>query len=163
SWYALFICIFGLSWCLNLPGFVQLLRLPGLNMMSHNRLVFISAFALIALTATGLETLKQGSIQWRSWLLIPPALLVALAGWCIYRARFLPEPLATQLAETIRQGGSFLWVKDLHALQFLQAWFRQYYTHAAAWCGIALLIWWLLWLRRPWQQKAFPVIGSLLF
>jgi hypothetical protein len=162
SWFCLFACVFGLSWCLNLPGFVQLLRLPGLNMMSHNRLVFISAFALIALAATGLEVLKQGSILWRPWMLIPQAFLAALAGWCIYRARFLPEPLATQLAETVRQGGSFLWVKDLHAVQFLQSWFRQYYLRAAAWCGVALLLSCLLWLRPPWQQKAFPVLGALL-
>ena len=32
---------FALSWCLDVPGLVWLLRLPGLNMMSHNRLVFV--------------------------------------------------------------------------------------------------------------------------
>jgi hypothetical protein len=56
NWCWLLACVFGLSWCLNLPGFVQLLRLPGLNMMSHNRLVFISSFAILR----GLRLLGHG-------------------------------------------------------------------------------------------------------
>ena len=50
----------GLAWCLNVPGVVQVLRLPGLNMMSHNRLAFWTAFAVLALSAIGLETLAAG-------------------------------------------------------------------------------------------------------
>ena len=72
------LAIFGLSWCLNIPGFVHLLRLPGLNMMSHNRLVFAASFAVLALTADGLEVLTQGSIRWRRWFWVPVGALACL-------------------------------------------------------------------------------------
>ena len=54
------LAIFGLSWCLDLPGFVGLMSLPGLNMLSYNRLVFATSFAILALTAVGLEVLLKG-------------------------------------------------------------------------------------------------------
>jgi len=63
----IFLALFGLGWCLNLPGFVQLLRLPGLNLMSYNRLVFLTAFAILALTAIGLENLRNGAVSRRWW------------------------------------------------------------------------------------------------
>ena len=91
-----FLAIFGLSWCLNIPGFVNLLRLPGLNLMSHNRLVFLTSFAILALAATGLENLWEGAFQWRWWFWLPAACLAGLCGWCFYRSMVLPEPLATQ-------------------------------------------------------------------
>ncbi len=53
----LLLAVLGLSWCLDLPGVVDLLSLPGMNMLSFNRLVFATAFAVLALTAIGLETL----------------------------------------------------------------------------------------------------------
>ena len=60
-----------LGWCLNVPGLVHLLRLPGANMLSHNRFVFAASFAILAMTAVGLEVLRQGPIQWRRWLCVP--------------------------------------------------------------------------------------------
>ena len=85
----------GLSWSLDVPGMVQLLRLPGLNLMSHNRFVFVTAFAILILAAAGLNALWQGNIparaggSWRGWAarvdcrLVPPSHLA-----------FLPEPTA---------------------------------------------------------------------
>lgn len=58
AWLLAGLALLGLSWDLNLPGFVQLLRLPGLNIMSHNRFVFVSAFAILSLAAIGIETLR---------------------------------------------------------------------------------------------------------
>ena len=57
----------GLSWCLNVPGMVDLLRLPGLNMMSHNRLVFVGSLAILAMTSIGLEALLHGEVSRRRW------------------------------------------------------------------------------------------------
>ena len=87
-----------LSWCLNVPGYVDLLRLPGLNMMSHNRLVFLASFAILAMMAVGLEVFLQGPVQWRWWFWLPAALLAGLCVWCGYRAIIPPEPIATKLA-----------------------------------------------------------------
>ena len=92
----IFLAFFGLSWSLDVPVIVDLLRLPGLNMMSHNRLVFLTSFAILALTATGLETLLHGPIQRRWWFWLPAVLLAALCGWCAYRSIVLPEPITTQ-------------------------------------------------------------------
>ena len=64
-----------LSWSLNVPGIVNLLRLPGLNMMSHNRLVFVASFAIVAMMAIGLEVLVQGPLKWRWWFWLPLVLM----------------------------------------------------------------------------------------
>src|SRR6185295_4752843 len=41
--------LLSLGWCLDVPGIVDFLRLPGLNMMSHNRLVFVTSFSILVL------------------------------------------------------------------------------------------------------------------
>jgi hypothetical protein len=162
NWFWLLAGMFGLAWCLNLPGFVSLLRLPGLNMLPHNRLVFVSSFAVLALTAIGLEVISQGLFERRWWLWLAPALLAVLAGWCIYRTRFLPEPVATGLAANIRQGGSFLWIRDLQSVQWVQSWFGRYYLQGALWCAAGLLGWLVLWLRPQWQVRVLPVAGAVM-
>jgi len=85
-------------------GPVQLLRLPGLNLMSHNRLVFATSFAILALAAIGLEGLFTSRVRWRRALWIPAAVLGALCFWCFYRAEVLPEPLATQFEKSAAAG-----------------------------------------------------------
>jgi hypothetical protein len=162
NWFWLLAALFGLSWCLNLPGFVWLLRLPGLKMMSHNRLVFFSSFAILALAATGLEVLAQRLLERRWWLGLIPAMLILLAGFCLYRARFLPEPLATQLEARVRDGGSFLWVRDLAGVRLVQSWFVRYYSQAAVCCLFAVLGWLVLWARQSWQQRILPLAGAVL-
>ena len=162
NWFWLLAALFGLSWCLNLPGVVGLLRLPGLNMMSHNRLVFFTSFAILALAATGLEAISHRLFVRRWWLWLCPTLLFALAGWCVYRTRVLPEPIATQLAESIRHGRGFLWINDLHSLQVVQDWFARYYLKGALWCGAGLLGWLLLWLRPSWQTKMLAPAAVVL-
>ena len=58
--FLVLLLVFGLSWCLDLPILVSVLRLPGMNMMSHNRLVFLASFAILALATIGLEALLRG-------------------------------------------------------------------------------------------------------
>lgn len=153
---------FGLSWCLNVPGFVHLLRLPGLNMMSHNRLVFMTAFAILAMAAIGLDVLLQGPLRWRPWVWLPAAVLAGLCAWCVYRAAVLPDPIETGIKQAIAQGRQVRWVRDMDGLERVQAWFTQYYATAAIWCGIGIVGWCLLWSRRRWQSKLLPAIGVLL-
>ena len=151
-----------LSWCLNIPGYVDLLRLPGLNMMSHNRLVFIASFAILAMMAVGLEVLLQGPLRWRWWLWLPAGLLAGLCAWCAYRTLFPPEPIATQLAAAVRQGYQVKWIHDLDGVQRVQSWFARHYGAAAVLCGAGVLGWLLLWWRRAWQVGLFPVLGALV-
>ena len=67
-----------------MPIIVRVLRLPGLNMMSHNRLVFATCFAFVALAGVGLEMLSKGTLRWQRWhwLLVLP--LALLSGLCMH-------------------------------------------------------------------------------
>ena len=152
----------GLSWCLNVPGMVQLLRLPGLNMMSHNRLVFAATFAILALTAVGLEAVRRGEVQRRWWLWLSFALLVGLGGWCLYRAAVLPEPIKTELGAGIAQGKQARWVQDLEGVRQVQAWFSQSSAVAAGFCGVGVVAWWLLWRRKTPPSWLVGGLGVLL-
>jgi hypothetical protein len=154
--------LLGLGWCLNVPGLVHLLRLPGLNMVSHNRFVFAASFAILAMAAVGLEVLREGPIQWRWWFGLPSALLAGLCVWCIYRTVFLPEPVDSQLAATVLQGQSVFWVHDLEGVRCVQSWFARHYGAAAAWCGLGLVGWWLLWSRQLWRLRLLPLLTAAL-
>jgi hypothetical protein len=151
-----------LSWSLNVPGYADLLRLPGLNMMSQNRLVFVASFAILAMMAVGLEVFLQGPVQRRWWFWLPTALLAGLCVWCAYRAFVPPEPIATQLAEAVPNGYQIRWIHDLDGVHRVQAWFARYYTGAAVLCGLGVAGWLLVWARRRWQVRLLPVLGVLL-
>ena len=153
---------FGLSWCLNVPGLVHLLRLPGLNMMSHNRLVFATAFAILALAAVGLEALWQGWVERRRWFWLPAALLAVLCAWCVYRANVPPEPIATGLESSLRQGKPMGWVGDLGEVRLVQAWYARAYAAGAILCGLGVAGWLMLWFQRRGRFWMAPVLGIFL-
>jgi hypothetical protein len=154
----------GLSWCLNVPGLVQLWRLPGLNMMSHNRLVFATSFAILAMTAVGLDALGHGGIRRRWWFGFPAAVLAGLYLWCFYRAIYLPEPVATQIKLAVAQGkwNANAGIFDFDDVQQVQAWFTWSYIVAMILCGLGLLGWLIVWLRPIWSRWAVPTLGLLL-
>jgi hypothetical protein len=151
-----------LAWCLNVPGLVHLLRLPGLNMFSHNRLVFAASFAILAMTAVGLEVLRQGPVRWRRWLCLPPALLAGLCAWCAYRIAFPPEPVETQLGIAVLQGTSIFTIHDLQGVERVQSWFAWHYGAAAVLCGLGLVGWWLVWTGHAWRFRLLPALGVAL-
>ena len=157
---------FGLCWCLNVPGVVQLLRLPILNMMSHNRLVFATSFAILALAAIGLEVLVRREVQWRWWCWVPLVLLVGLGGWRGYRAIELPEPIKSELGTGITQGKRTKWVYDAEGVQQVKAWFSRSAAVAAGFCGAGVAGWLILWRRKspPWLVPSLGIIltGDLL-
>jgi hypothetical protein len=153
----------GLSWCLNVPIMVSLLRLPGLNLMSHNRLVFVTSFSILMMTTIGLDVLEQGIPRWRGWFKIPTALMAGLCVWCICRTIVPPEPIATQLGSTIRQHEHMIWVRDIHDVRTAQKWFVHSYLGASVLCGLGLAGWSLLWFRRKPQRWLAPLVGVALF
>jgi hypothetical protein len=155
------LAFFALSWCLNIPGFVHLLRLPGLNMMSHNRLMFAVPFAVLALTAVGLEVIVQGSVRWQRWFWVPVGVLVGLCAWCIYRTAFLPEELETTLPQAILDGKQIDWVRDLDGVRRAQSGFVERCAAAAVLCGAGIAGWLFLWLR-PSKTRLVPLAGVVL-
>jgi hypothetical protein len=157
----IFLAFFGLSWSLDVPGFVDLLRLPGLNMMSHNRLGFLTAFAILSLTAIGLENLLCGSVQRRWWFWLPAGLLAGLFAWCIYRIMILPEPIANQ------SNFNEFYMTHLRSIQItldvneIQAWFTRHYVIMAEFCALGFVGWLLLWLQKS-ARFLFPAFAILL-
>src|SRR5262249_46190211 len=135
----------GLSWCLNVPGVVQFLRLPGLNMMSHNRLVFVTAFAVVVLAAIGLEAIGQGDVRWRGWYWLPAGLVGVLCVWCLYRFSVLPEPIATQLEAAVVRGLEVPGIRGIDAVLEVKRWFAQHFAAAAIWCALSWTAWYFLW------------------
>jgi hypothetical protein len=157
-----FLAFLGLSWCLNVPGFVGLLRLPGLNMMSHNRLVFLTSFAILALTAIGLENLLQGFVNRRWWFWLPAILLVGLYGWCSYRSMVLPEPIVTQAGFDAFYRESWGTTQITTDVEQIQAWFTRHYAIMAAFCGLGFLGWLLLWFQKAGRFYLMPALAIFL-
>ena len=152
------LAIFGLTWILNVPVIVSVLRLPGLNMMSHNRLVFATCFAFVALAGVGLEMLSKGTLRWQRWhwLLVLP--LALLSGLCMHRALVLPEPVATEWGLKISRGEKIQWVQNMSQLHQVQAWFRHHLLIAGAICATGAIFWCLLGFRKPLLTRLlFPV------
>lgn len=161
----LFWCVMGflgLSWCLNVPLLVDLLRLPPLNMMSHNRLVFATSCAILVLTAIGLNVLLRGAPRVRWWFWLPTILLTALGGWCVWRSCSLPEPIATQLESAVRNGKTGSWIHDLEGVHELREWFVTHYLAAATLCVIGVAGWLTLLFRRTVKPWFVVALGGLL-
>ena len=151
--------LFGLSWCLDVPGIVNLLRLPGLNMMSHNRLVFASSFAVLAMTAIGLDALVRGEVRWQKWFWAPVAILAVLLTWCVFRAVILPDSIATKMETNAAQG---LATYSAENIQRVQLWFTWAYFKGAVLCALTLIGWLLLWIRPELRQRALFAVGLFL-
>lgn len=156
------LALVSVSWCLNVPGLVDLLRLPGLNMMSHNRFVFAASFAIVAMAAIGLEVLRERQTTWRGWFWIPCLLLVGLCGWCLFRCTVPAEPVATQLQEAVAHGYQVKWIHTVADVPRLKAWFREYYAVAAIFCGAGAVGWLLLRRTSASQAWFFPIVAAVL-
>jgi hypothetical protein len=152
----------GLSWCLNVPIIVDLLRLPGLNMMSHNRLVFVTSFSIVVMTSIGLDVLLQEAPQRKSWFCLPAAVLAILCVWCIYRAVVPPEPVATKLESAIRQHDQMAWVSNMDDVRTVQNSFARSYLASATFCAFALAAWAALWFRRNPLRWLVPLLAAAM-
>ncbi len=157
------IAIISLAWCLNLPGFVWVLRRPGLNMMSHNRFVFATSFAILAMAATGLDVLWQREISPRWWFW-PPMILLALLGlWCLFWVVFLPEPIASQLGQQAAKGMLYRGMHDASDVLLIQQSFRRAHLIAAVWAAVGLAAWGMLYMRAKLTAWHGWALGGLLF
>jgi hypothetical protein len=154
---------FALGWCLNVPGLVTVLRLPGLNLLSHNRFVFATSFSLLALGAVGLDVVAGGRIERRWWFWLPAGLLLGLAAWCCFRAVVPPlQETYARAEQALREGGLGDRGRVGERLQHIHAWFVWRYAAAAVLCGLGCVSWLLLWFRRTWSWWVVPISGVLL-
>jgi hypothetical protein len=149
SWFWLVQIFITVSWVLNVPGMVWLLRLPGVNLLSHNRFVFVAGFALLALAATGLDVLGQRRPQRCWWWALPLMLLLAVVVFCavgLARPPQLPRtgvPPRTDWAE-------------------VQRWFRRIYIEGMALACLGIAGYFVLWRQRLWGPWVTGLVGGLM-
>ena len=161
------LAIFTLGWCLDVPVIVDLLRLQGLNMMSHNRFVFATSFAILCLAAVGLEVLWQRTYTRQHWFWIPAGIMGAIALWCMYRAG-APPAVVGQLRALVTSGQAFDSIRDLAGVREIETWFNRHFNMAALFSAAGAAVWLVLLLRRSvprWVCAALPVVlmGDLLW
>ncbi len=157
-----FLTFISLSWALHIPLIVPLLRLPVLNMMSHNRMAFVAAFTLLALGAIGLETLLHGEVSRRWWFAIPAVLLAVVCCWCIYHAFNLPEPIASELGAQVAQA-PIQYINEPWEVAEIQRSFRKVYAVNAAFCGAGVAIWCFLMMGSGIAGWLVPALTALLY
>ncbi len=149
--------VLGVSWCLGLPGIAPLMRLPGLKMLSFNRFTFVTDFAVLALAAGGVDSLwRGGPLRWRWWFWLPAAFLAGTGLWCVQRAVSLPAEIGSWFTAGILKG------RSLSEVWAIQSWFARSCIAEAAWCGLGLAGWLILWKRRSRRPGWALVIGMLL-
>ena len=153
-----------LAWCLNIGGLVMILRLPGLNMMSHNRLVFAASFAILAMAAAGLDSLAEPiDDSRRRWLYVPSGLLAAFSLWWFYRAGHLPEPIATEIGKLFAEGNATRWIREAAEVDRIQSRFARVYV-VGGMLGLSACVLWLLLARlRVWRSWMTGLVGVVLF
>jgi len=160
---ALILCVLGvisLAWTFNLPGIVSLLRCPPLNMMSHNRFVFVAAFVILCQAAMGLDLLLLGRIRPRPWFALPIMALAIVVTGFLWGMGSLPEPVATRLSTAIKAGQTIGTITSAEGVAAVQRRFLWTYSTAAL-LGIMGLIGWVCLSLRPKMQMLLAISISL--
>jgi hypothetical protein len=131
--------LLSLAWCLNLPGLVSVMKLPGLRMLSFNRWTFASAWALLMLGGAGLETLQTAATEFRRLRMPFAAISAGLTISCLIRMVVPGELITVSLPEAIRSG-SFPWLTAADIPRVVES-FRHVWLLAGSAAGIALIFW----------------------
>jgi len=151
--------LLGAGWWLDVPLIVDILRLPGLNMMSHNRLVFATSFSLLALAGIGLNAVLKGELRWARWhwLLLLPVTGICCIGF--YHSLVLPTSVATHLPMYQSQGVSLEWIRTAEDVKQVQWWFVRHFLVTGLLGALGLGLW--LWIRLGWapSQILLPILA----
>jgi hypothetical protein len=156
-----------LSWTLNVPGIVHLLRsepLRPLAALSYNRWVLATSFAISILAAIGLEHLRTAAPGFRWWFLVPVLATACFGGWCLYCRTTLRDSHDQQLFALSYDAGVALslaalvgWVTTLRAIPSGK-WIRLGVIGV-----LPLELFWFAWNERRQADMAlcFPRISVL--
>lgn len=154
-----FLIFFTSSWMLNVPGMVQLLRLPGMNMMSHNRFVFVTGFAILALAATGLSVLWEQKPLSRKWIFaLPAAVVVVLLVSSVYRIMVVPEPIKSEMADAVSKGAITAGIRSLEDVALIKENFIRRRMEGVVVASVCLGAWVLLIAAR--HPRRWIVAGA---
>lgn len=158
------VSLLGLAWCLGIGGLVMILRLPWLNMLSHNRMVFAASFAILAMAALGLDSLGEPEQRRdRRWPYLFAGLSAAMALWFFYRASHLPEPIATEIGKLFTEGKAARWIHDAGGVGRIQSHFARVYLIGGL-LGLAVCGAWLAFARvRAWRPWSTALLAAIMF
>jgi len=130
-----------MAWPLDLPGFVSLYNGPVLRMLSFNRFVFVTGFAIVVLAAIGLDGLLRHGPR-PSWRFAVPAVALAtLTAAFAAGAWSPPEPIGSQLEAAVRGGADVPGVATLADATAVRGWFERAFAAAALASGFTTLGW----------------------
>ncbi len=149
------LALLGVAWVADLPPVVQLLRLPGLRLLSYSRFTFLTGFSIVALAVLGLDNLRAGYVLRRRWL---PVLLLLLAGVAAGLLSSTLPPLAEQEASArLAAGWPVRGLESPAAIARLVDSVRWTALTGLGWCLLAVGFWTLL--RRRWAVPLFVVLS----
>jgi hypothetical protein len=159
SFWWLGLLVLSLGWVLNIPGLVHLMRLPGANLLSHNRWTMLTGFVLIVLATTGIDAVMKGMVKPQHWFALPALLAAGLCTWCVYRMGHLPVKLS------ILDGPANATYGEIPASQFV-AMAREYFTfYYAVGAGLGALTvggWVVLYAGTQRRSRMVAIAGSLM-
>ena len=141
-----------LGWQLNVPGLTAVLRLPGFQAFSANRMVFASAWCHLMLAAIGLEQLvHSGAIQ-KFWLR-HPAVILTLSTVLFSIIGLITWP--DQLQEMLPNGNRGLPLASIQS-SFVSAYYFQIV------CLALTMLLWLLVISGKFNGSCVRLTGALM-
>jgi hypothetical protein len=164
SFWWLGFLVLSLGWVLDIPGLVQIMRLPVVNTFSWNRWMLLSGFALTVLATIGLDQLMKGTAGRRRWFVFPALLAFAVCAWCLYRIGHMPRDLVNFAQQGYQApANATLWgIPARQAVAMVESYFRLYYGVGAAFAASAVLGWAVLSSGLRIRRGIFAIAGSLM-
>ena len=140
--------VLSLGWVLSIPGLVQLMRMPLLNMCSWNRWMMLTGFAVTVLAVIGIDALIKGMVTPRPWFAILGMLAAGVCGWCLYRIGNMPQEIRNFSEMNRVSPQVVLMLKEMtarHATAMVQSYFHLWYSVGATLGMLTLMAWAALW------------------
>jgi hypothetical protein len=156
--------VLSLAWVLDLPGLVQLMRMPLANMLSWNRLTMLTGFALTTVAVIGLDAIEKGMVEPRRWFAIPTLVAMALCVWCLYRLNHMPQEVLNFVSQAFHApADALLWgLPAREAAETVIDYFRTWYRVGAVLSALTLLGWAVLSLGMQIRGWMVGIAGSLM-
>jgi len=142
--------LLGAAWTFGIPGFSLVAHLPVLRLLTFNRFMFLTSFALLTLGVIALDTMARRQFEWRRAMWLPVLASGMLAAWCFVRLAQWHEGLQVQ-------AGAVTW-----GLIPAPAWFVKTNLVALALCLIIACAWLVLRSRPNASRAAHYVLALVL-
>jgi hypothetical protein len=151
--------VLSLGWVLDIPGLVNLMRLPGVNSLSFNRWTMLTGFALTALAVTGIDAVLKGMVKPQRWFAVPALLAAGLCVWCLYRMGHLPVELNIGDAPA---NAMYMGIPVRRALVMARGYFTFYYAMGTLLGALTVGGWVLLYSGARNRGWITAIAGSLM-